>query len=123
MSEADDFRSFFKENKKLVTDYFDTRAEIARLQGIRILSKSAGTLLWVILSMLFFSILLIFLGFVLGFWLSDLLSSYVAGFALTSLAIFIIIVLLALFRNPLFVNPIIRKLIKQANNEDDHSTR
>lgn len=124
MSEAENFGSFFRENKQLAKDYIDARLEIFRLGLIRILSKSAGYLIWVILSLFLFFLFLIFAGLVLGFWMSSLTGSYVAGFGITTGILLLVIVLLALFRRQLFVNPIIRMVINlaaPANDEEEIS--
>ena len=117
MSEAEDLSSFFKENKKLVKDYLDTRLEIFRLQLVRLFSRSAGYLIWIILSMFLFFLFMVFLGLVTGFWLSEITGSYVQGFGVTTLIMLLVIFLLALMRKVLFVNPIIRQLIRRAGIE------
>jgi hypothetical protein len=106
--------SFFKENTKLAKDYFETRMEIYRLRAIRLISKSAGYLIWTIISLFLVFLFIIFLGVVVSLWLSDVTGSYIAGFSITTLAIFVLIIVLALLRKVLFVNPIIKAFINQA---------
>jgi hypothetical protein len=55
----------------------------------------------------------------LGFWLSQLTGSYVAGFGYTSLAIILLIALIFAFRKILFLNPIISVSIKRIANDDN----
>jgi hypothetical protein len=119
MTEPDNLGSFFKENKKLVKDYFDTRLEIYKLKLIRIFSKSAGYFIWIIISLFLLFLFFIFLGLVTGFWLSELTGSYVKGFGVTTLIILVVILVLALLRKLLFVNPVIRNIISRASNEKD----
>jgi hypothetical protein len=119
MDKSENLGSFLKENKKLVKDYFDTRLEIYKLKLIRIFSKSAGYFIWIIISLFLLSLFIIFLGLVAGFWLSNVTGSYTIGFVIVTLVIFVKIILLTLWRKVLFVNPIIRAIIKTAGEETE----
>jgi thiol:disulfide interchange protein len=121
MIENENLGSFLKENKKLVKDYLDTRLEIFRFKLIRMFSKSAGYLIWVIISLFLFFLLMTFIGLVIGFWLTDVTGSYVKGFGYTSLIMLGLITLLALFRKALFVNPIIRIVIRHTTENNDET--
>jgi hypothetical protein len=112
MSEEEPLGSFFKENKRLVKEYLETRLEIYRLQLIRFFSRFAGNLIWIIISLFFFFLLMIFLGIVLSLWLSRVTGSYIAGFGSTTAFFFLLIVIITLFRKPFFISPIIRKMIR-----------
>lgn len=113
MSQNDNLGSFFKESKPLFKEYIETRLELFRLQAIRILSQSAGYLIWILVSLFLFFLILIFSGIVLGCWLSGLTHSYVIGFGLTTLLLIAIFVLLAIFRKALFVRPVIQAIISK----------
>jgi hypothetical protein len=115
MTPQDNFQTFFTENKKLVKEYFDTRVEIGRLRLIKMFSKSAGHLIWLIVMLFLFSLLCIFIGLVAGFWLSELTGSYTKGFGLTTLGIFVLVILIIALRKTLIVNPIIRTIIRKSN--------
>jgi hypothetical protein len=119
MTGIETFESFFKENKKLVREYIDTKLDIYKLKLIRIFSRSAGDFIWSIISILLLFIFIIFLGLVAGFWLSDLTGSYVKGFGLVTLIILLKIILLAIFRRALFINPIIRRIVSRAYDEGE----
>lgn len=119
MAETENLGTFFKDNKKLVKDYFETRLDIYRLKIIRIFSKSAGYFVWIIISLFLLFLFIIFGGLVTGFWLSELTGSYAKGFGLATLIILVIILLLALLRKVLFVNPIIRVIINNADEENE----
>ena len=119
MIEKENLGTFLKDNKKLIRDYLDTRLEIFKFKLIRIFSKSTGYLIWVIISLFLFSLLMNFIGLVIGFWLSKITGSYVEGFGYTSLIMLAVIILLALFRKALFINPIIRLMIRRST-ENNH---
>lgn len=114
MAAPDNFDSFLKENKKLAKEYIDIRVEIGRLRLVRMISLSAGHLVWVIVSLFLFSLLCTFTGLVAGFWFSELTGSYIKGFALATLCILVFIFLIAMLRKVLFVNPIIRAIIRKS---------
>jgi hypothetical protein len=120
MTEKETLGSFFEENKKLAKDYLNIRLEVYRLQLIRVLSKSTGYLLWIIVSMMLLSLLAIFIGLTVGFWLSSLTGGYVKGFGLTTTIILALILIVTLLRKTLFVNPVIRNLIKRVTEEPEN---
>ncbi len=112
-----DLGSFFSENKALFKEYIETRMEIYRLQSLRLFSRSAGYFAWIIVSLFLVFLILLFSGLVLGFWLSGLTHSYVMGFGLTTLSIILIFLVLAVFRQRLFVDPATRVIIEKSREE------
>lgn len=118
---SENLGSFFKENAKLLREYFDTRMKIYRLRAIRLLSKSAGYFLWIIISLFLFFLFVIFLGVVLSLWISQMTGSYIAGFGITTGVILLLIILIVLMRRTLFVNPFIKAFISQSeeNTEEE----
>lgn len=118
MNQPDNLGSFFRENRNLLKEYIETRMDIFRLQGIKMLSKSMGVLIWVIIAAFLGFLIMIFSGLVLGFWLSDLTKSHVKGFGFATLIMIALFVLLTVFRNVLFVNPIIKNIILRSQEDD-----
>src|SRR5512145_1249288 len=116
-AQQEDLGSFFKENVKLVKDYFETRLEIYRLRFIRVVSKAAGYLIWLVISLFLFFLLIIFSAVVLGLWLSEVYESYITGFGITTLIILLLIILLTLLRRVLFVNPIVKTFIRMTDDD------
>jgi hypothetical protein len=117
MDQPDNLGSFFAQNKALLKDYMETRMKIYRLQSLRIFSKSAGYFAWILVS-LCLAFLIALLGcVVLGFWFSGMVHSYTKGFGLVMLLIALLFILLALFRNSLFVNPVIQSVIQKSREE------
>ena len=111
------FGTIFSSLKKHAEDWLTTRLAIYKLKGIRLVSKIAGNLTWVLISLFLFFLFSVFFWLTLGFWLSHYTGSHVTGFGIVSLAVLLKIVLLAAFRKQLFINPMIRKMIKKAYNE------
>lgn len=113
MGHPDNFGDFFQESKRLIRDYLETQVEIYRLKGVKAVSKVAGFLLWIILLLFLVMLSATFAGIVLGLWLSSVFQSYIAGFGVTTLLILLLILLISAFRRTLFVNPIIKAILKK----------
>jgi hypothetical protein len=119
MNEPENLGSFFKENKSVLKEYIETRLEIFRLQAIKVSSKSAGYLVWIIVSLFLLFLVAIFSGMTLGYWLSVLTGSYVEGFGLTALLMLFLFVIIAIFRKKIFVDPVVKRIIQSALEETD----
>ncbi|MES1217016.1 MAG: hypothetical protein ABUT20_15990 [Bacteroidota bacterium] len=119
MGKSDNVASFIQENKDIVKEYLETRYEIYRLKGVRTLSKTAGFLAWIIISLFLLFLVIIFGGMTLAYWLASLFNSFIIGFGLTSIIIVVVFALLAIFRNQLFINPVIRSIIARSNDNDE----
>lgn len=115
MKPSEDMGSFLKENKDLLLEYLETRLEVARLKGIKAFSKSAGFLIWVLVLLLLVGMVSVFAALVFALWMSKLTGSLIYGFGITTLVMILKLVLLTLFRKKLFVNPIIRIIIRHSN--------
>ncbi|MBS1917807.1 MAG: hypothetical protein JST87_16160 [Bacteroidetes bacterium] len=119
MTENESLGSFFQSNKSLAKEYFETRLEIFRLNAIRMASKSAGLLVWMIISLFLVFLIILFLGVTIGFWLSKLTDSFVMGFGLVTLALILLCVILAVFRKKLFLEPLMQIILDRASEEID----
>ena len=113
MAHPDNFGDFFQESKRLIRDYLKTQLEIYRLKGVKAVSRVAGFLLWIILLLFLIMLSATFAGIVLGLWLSEVFHSPIAGFGVTTLLMLLLILLISAFRRTLFVDPIIRAILKK----------
>jgi hypothetical protein len=114
MNTHDDLGSFLQDNKSLLKEYVDTRAELFKLQAIRMTSKTVSILAVVGIVCMLVLFVVLFLGMSLSFWFSTLLGSNVAGFALTGGIFVLFLVLVILLRKPLFLNPLVRAIIRES---------
>lgn len=121
MSQSENLGEFVRDNKKILWDYWETRLEIYRLQGVRGFAKASGWVLWFLVALFLYFMLSTFAALVLAFWLSDVFDSYVIGFAITTGLIAIKIVVITLLRKQLFVNPIIRRILKTTQEETSNT--
>jgi hypothetical protein len=115
----DNLGSFISTNKTILKEYLEARMEIYRLQSLRIFSKSAGYLAWVLVSAFLGFLIVVFGGLMLGYWFSSMFGSFVKGFGLVTLLLLVIFILLVLFRKPLFVDPVVQSIIQKAREEED----
>jgi len=119
MAENESLGSFFNTNKSLAKEYLETRLEIFRLGAIRMASKSAGFLVWVIISLFLVFLIVLFTGVAVGFWLSELTGSFISGFGLVALSLILLFVILAVFRKKLFLEPLMQIILDRASEEID----
>ena len=119
MGDSENLGSFFRANKDLAKDYFETRLEIFRLSAIRTVSKSAGNFVWIIISLFLLFLIILFAGLVLSFWLSDITHSFIKGFGITTIFLLIIFTVLIIFRKKWFVDPIVQMIVERSTEDLD----
>lgn len=111
------FGYFFTDAKEHASAWFESRVDLYKLKAIRLASKVAGNLVWLIISLFLFFFLLLFIEITIGFWLSSYFGSYTAGFGTVALLILVKIGLLTIYKRQLFINPIIKKMIRESWDE------
>ena len=109
---------FYEENKKLVSEYLETRLEIFRLKSVKVLSKMLSILLLIFITSFMLLFFMLFLVTSFSWYLSDLLGSAALGFLCGGFLFLLITIICILLRKPLFVNPFIR-LFLRASLQDD----
>lgn len=119
MHSSDTFGDFYKENKKLVADYFETRLELIQLGAIKTMARFISAL--ILVGLIFFMLLFFVLFLVVAFswYMSDKMGSAALGF-LCGGGVFLTLVLLSIvFRRVLFLNPLIRIFLHASTQEDE----
>lgn len=110
---------FYQENRKLVTEYLETRLQLVRLMAIRTLSRTFS--LFIVICLVSFMVLFFLLFLVIAFsWqMADVTGSAALGF-LCGAGVFLLLLILGIvFRKPLFLNPLIRLFIQSSANEQE----
>ncbi|MFM1794848.1 MAG: hypothetical protein RL642_1233 [Bacteroidota bacterium] len=116
---SDNLNDFYKENKRLVADYLETRLQILKLTSVRSLSRTLSMLILITLISFMVLFFLLFLVIAFSWFMADLLGSAAMGF-LCGGGVFLIILLLGVaFRKALFLNPLIRLFIRTATQEEE----
>ena len=118
---SENLGDFYKENKKLITDYIETRIELLKLSSIKTMAKTLSALILVVLISFMILFFLLFAVIAFSWYMADQLGSAALGF-LCGGGVFIAIILLSLiFRKALFLNPLI-KIFLHASTEEDESS-
>lgn len=110
---------FLLSNKKLLQEYVELRIDIFKMELLRTNAKTSGIVVWLVVSLFMLFLILLFAGFTVSFWLSDLLHSNTAGFGITTGILILITLLITLFRKAFFINPVIRIVLKQNSDEEN----
>ena len=119
MSSNENLNDFYKENRKLITEYLETRLEIVRLTSIGTLARTLSMLILVTLISFMVLFFLLFLVISFSWYVSSKTGSASIGF-LSGGAVFLLIMLICIiFRKPLFLNPLIRLFIHTSTQEQE----
>ncbi|MEY3920925.1 MAG: hypothetical protein RL634_686 [Bacteroidota bacterium] len=119
---SENLGDFYKENKKLVSEYIDTRIELIKLGAIKTLAKTLSALILVGLISFMMLFFLLFVVIAFSWYMADQLGSAALGF-LCGGGVFIAILLLSIvFRKALFLNPLIRIFLHASTEEDEESS-
>lgn len=121
MSSSENLGDFYKENKKLVSDYIETRIELIKLGAIKTLAKTLSALILIALISFMTLFFLLFVVIAFSWYMADQLGSAALGF-LCGGGVFIAILLFSIiFRKVLFLNPLIRIFLLASTEEDEES--
>lgn len=126
MYPRDDFSTFFRENKALLREYIDLRADLLRLQGIRLLARSFSFLMVGVVVVLMVLFILFFLGIAFAYWIASLTGSQIIGFLCAAALFLLVLVLFIVLRRVIFQNPLIRLFIRESDTvgeEEPNETR
>ena len=118
MASQENYGDFYKENKKLVADYIDTRIELLKLGAIKITAKTLSALLLIALISFMVLFFVLFLVIAFSWFMADQLGSASLGFLCGGGVFLLIIMVSVIFRRVLFLNPLIRIFIHIATDDD-----
>jgi len=110
---------FYKENKRLVSDYVETRLKLLKLTSVRSLSRTLSMLILVTIISFMVLFFLLFLVIAFSWFMSDLLGSASLGFLCGGGVFLLILALSVAFRKVLFLNPLIRLFIQTSTQEEE----
>ena len=116
---SENLNDFYKENKRLVSDYVETRLDLLKLTTVRSLSRTLSMLILVTIISFMVLFFLLFLVIAFSWFMSDLLGSATMGFLCGGGVFLLIIVLSVSFRKALFLNPLIRLFIQTSTQEEE----
>lgn len=119
MPTSENLGDFYKENKKLVSEYIETRIELLKLKSIKLLAKTLSVL--ILISLVSFMMLFFVLFLVISFswFMADKLGSATLGFLCGGGIFLLLIIFSVTFRKVLFLNPLIRIFLHASTQEDE----
>jgi len=114
MGTDQDFSGFIKENKGLAKEYVETRITLAKLQAVKVLSRSLGLLIALAIVSFLALFVVLFLGMSFAWWIARITESNAIGFA-SAAGLFLFIVLLVIaFRKQLFQDRLVALFIRES---------
>ena len=119
---SENLGDFYKENKKIVSDYVDTRIELIKLGAIKTLAKTLSALILIALISFMTLFFLLFVVIAFSWYMADQLGSAALGFLCGGGVFSAILLLSIVFRKSLFLNPLIRIFLHASTEEDEESS-
>lgn len=105
----------FKPLENLINNYRNSLLEeweLLKLKVLRVVSHFLASAFALIFLIIFFNITLVLGGLWLGFLLSEILGSFMAGFGASALIFVLILAVLVIFQGPLLVRPFQNAIIR-----------
>lgn len=113
----DNFKDYFTESKNVVSNYLEARWKLTRLHATGKLAHALGVFLAIIVASMLGFFVVLFLGLLLAYWISDMTHSFTTGFAITALIFIILFIMVLAFRKKLIQNPLANILIRELAEE------
>lgn len=113
----DNFKDFFTESKDVVSNYLEARWKLTRLSVSGKLAHALGVFLAIIIAAMLGFFVVLFLGLLLAYWISDMLHSFTIGFAIAALLFIILFAVVLIFRKKLIQGPLANILIRELAEE------
>ena len=119
MENTPDIWQFLESNKKTIQEYVELKIEIFSLKFIKKSSTIGAVLIWIMILAFFGLLILFFAGMTISFWLSKVYDSNLIGFGITTGILVFFTLILILLRKQLFINPIIRIIVKEQTKDNE----
>jgi hypothetical protein len=109
--------SFFDELKQLVTEYFDARLKLVKLEAFEKIAKVTAAMFSSVIVALLAFFLLFFLSLSAGFYLGGIFNSNALGF-LTVTGLYLILALLLLSKREFLETTIIERIVGELTRKE-----
>lgn len=107
-----EFKKYISEIAEDIRDYVKLQIEHAKYEVIEEGSRTIAGIFSFIFILVFFCISLLLLGICLGFFLTEVFKSSIAGFGIASAIFFFILLMMFIFRKQLLERPFMNTAIK-----------
>lgn len=115
------FQEFIAETRRWFRDYIEARWRLIRLDAAGKLSKALGLFFTLTMAFLLFFFVIVFLGMVLAYWISEMSGSFTLGFSVTAFLFIVLLGILLIFRKRLIQRPLANLLIRELVEEIDEA--
>lgn len=113
----DNFKDYFTESKSIISNYLEARWKLTRLHALGKLSHALGVFLAIIIAAMLGFFVVLFLGLLLAYGISDWTGSFTLGFSVSALIFIILFAVALIFRRRLIQRPMANILIKELAEE------
>lgn len=113
----DNIKEFISESKDVASTYVRAKWKLLRLNAAGKAVHALGLFMSIIISAMLGFFVVMFLGFLLAFWISDISGSFSLGFAITALLFIILLAITLIFRRKLILIPVSNILIRELAGE------
>ena len=104
---------------QLLRSLVNERIQLVRLQLLKAVAITAGQAASMLVGLFIFFLFALFAALTLAFWLSKVSGSYITGFGATALLVLLVFLLLFILRKRLFVDPVIKAMIRAHHEQND----
>jgi hypothetical protein len=119
----DNFKDYFTGSKELLTDYLEARWKLIRLDTAGKVANALGVFLGLLIAAMLGFFVIMFLGFLLAYWISDISGSFTLGFSVTAIVFLLLFIIILIFRKRLIHRPLANALIRElAEGIEDQET-
>jgi len=113
----DNIQEFVSESKKVASAYLEAKWKLLRLTAVEKTVHALGLFMSIIIAAMLGFFVVMFLGFLLAFWISNISGSFSLGFAITALLFIILLAVALIFRRKLILTPVSNILVRELAEE------
>lgn len=113
----DNFKDYFTESKNVISNYLEARWKLTKLHTAGKLAHALGVFLAIIITAMLGFFVILFLGLLLAYGISEWSGSFTLGFSVTALIFIILFVITVIFRRGLIQRPMANMLIRELAEE------
>lgn len=109
----DNFKDYLTESKNVISNYLEARWKLTRLRVSGKLAHALGVFLAIIIASMLGFFVVMFLGLLLAYGISEWSGSFTLGFSVTALIFIILFIIVLIFRKKVIQNPMANMLIRE----------
>lgn len=115
----DNFKDYIHESKEVITDYLEARWRLTRLTAAGKMAHALGVFMVIIIAAMLGFFVVMFLGLLLAYWISDMTGSFTLGFSMAALLFIVLLAVVLFFRRRLIQKPVSNVLLRELAEESE----